>query len=293
MISIETVTHWRSHVEIESGTRLPCHAGSSAAASPIVVAYRGLAATLLAVGMPPRRTAGPCRSLLLNPDAVGGDCAERDRVCRVRQRPDRAVRAWLLQHAGLWRPIQRSLPRGWRFVATSLCGYGGTLETRRMDDFDMRHEVRVIEATVRAAGGGPVHLVGHSFGGTVALAAALTHGFQVNSLSLFEANPLSVLRHHGHATLYQATLRMSLEFEHAVQAGERDAAARIIDFWGRDGDFAALPQPVRTTVARPSRRMCLTGAQTSPLTSTATNCRDWTFPYCSFAVSMPTRRCWR
>jgi pimeloyl-ACP methyl ester carboxylesterase len=52
-------------------------------------------------------------------------------------------------------------------------------------------------AAWRAAGGGPVHLVGHSFGGTVALAAALAGGFGIASLTLFEANPLAVLLMRG------------------------------------------------------------------------------------------------
>lgn len=38
---------------------------------------------------------------------------------------------------------------------------------------------------------------------------------------------------------------MSDEYEAAYFAGEADAARRIIDFWGREGDFAAMPQPVR------------------------------------------------
>ncbi len=144
-----------------------------------------------------------------------------------------------------WRAIQRSLPPRWRCVATSLCGYGETPETRGNDDFDIAHEVRVVEAAARAAGSGPVHLVGHSFGATVALATALAGGIKVISLSLFEANPLAVLRHFGHSALHDATLRMCQDFEDAVRAGERDAAARIIDFWGDDGDFAALPEPVQ------------------------------------------------
>ncbi len=144
-----------------------------------------------------------------------------------------------------WRQIQRALPPRWRFVSTSLCGYGKTLETRSTHDCDIAHEVRVIEATARAAGGGPVHLVGHSYGGTVALAAILAGRLEVSSLTLFEPNPLALLQHDGHSDLYNSTLRMSQEFEQAVQMNERDAAARIIDFWGGAGSFSAMPEAVR------------------------------------------------
>lgn len=144
-----------------------------------------------------------------------------------------------------WRPVQRLLPPRWRFVATSLCGYGQTRETRRIDDFDMAHEVRVVESAARAAGGGPIHLAGHSFGATVALAVALSGRLDLRSLSLFEANPIALLRHHGHADLHDATWLMARDFERAVSAGDADAAARIIDFWGGAGRFAAMPELVQ------------------------------------------------
>ncbi|MCZ8291911.1 MAG: alpha/beta hydrolase [Hylemonella sp.] len=143
-----------------------------------------------------------------------------------------------------WKPIQRMLPPQWRFVATSLCGYGQTAETRRAGDADMSHELRVLEAVARRVPG-PVHLVGHSFGGTVALAGALSGRIEVASLALFEANPLALLHHHGHADLHAATRRMSHAFEQAVAYAEHDAPGRIIDFWGGTGSFAAMPPAVQ------------------------------------------------
>lgn len=146
--------------------------------------------------------------------------------------------------AAAWRPIQKLLGAGWRTVTTSLCGYGGTPDTRTPQDTDMQHEVRIVEALARRIGQ-PVHLVGHSFGGTVALAAALGGRVDVASLALFEANPLDVIRHGDAAGLYADTLAMSRAFEAAVQEGEADAPARIIDFWGGAGAFAAMPEAVK------------------------------------------------
>lgn len=144
-----------------------------------------------------------------------------------------------------WRPMQRLLPPLWRCVNTSLCGYGRTAETRRDGDVDIEHQLRVVEAVARAAGPTPVHLVGHSFGGTVALAAAVAGRIEVASLALFEANPLDLLRQHGHGALHAATFAMAQAFERAVAAGDPDAPRRIIDFWGGTGAFAALPPAVQ------------------------------------------------
>jgi len=143
-----------------------------------------------------------------------------------------------------WRPLQRHLPAGYRKVGTSLLGYGGTSETRTPEDSGIHHEVRLVETLARQLAV-PLHLVGHSFGGTVALATALAGRVQVASLALFEAGPLALMREQGHEHLYQATLRLSLDFEAAVAQGERDAPRRIIDFWGGDGSFAAMADAVQ------------------------------------------------
>ena len=146
--------------------------------------------------------------------------------------------------AAAWRPIQRLLAPRWRVVTTSLLGYGESTDTRSKGDCGMQHEVQLVQALCRHIGQ-PVHLVGHSFGGTVALAAALAATVPVASLSLFEANPIDILRGRDGGALYQETLRMSRAFEAAVDAAEPDAPGRIIDFWGGAGAYSALPETVK------------------------------------------------
>lgn len=146
--------------------------------------------------------------------------------------------------AAAWRPIQRLLEPRWRLVTTSLLGYGESTDSRSLDDYGVQHQVELVEALCRHIGQ-PVHLVGHSFGGTVALAAALAAIVPVASLSLFEGNPIDILRGRDGGALYQETLRMSRAFEAAVQGGEPDAPGRIIDFWGGAGAYAALPDAVK------------------------------------------------
>lgn len=144
-----------------------------------------------------------------------------------------------------WRPIIKQLPDSHRFVATALCGYGETVETRTDADRDIAHEIHVIEEAVARAGGGPVHLVGHSFGGTVVFAAALAGAIDVLSITTFEANPLDLMRAAGRDDLSAETRRMSDAYEAALAAGETDAPKRIIDFWGGDGSFDSLPASVQ------------------------------------------------
>ncbi|MEP2534134.1 alpha/beta fold hydrolase [Shimia sp.] len=143
-----------------------------------------------------------------------------------------------------WRGIQQHLPSGFRFVGTSLCGYGATNETRTHGDLDMDHQTRVIE-TVASRINQPVHLVGHSFGGTVALATALSGKVDILSISTFEANPFNIIDTPENGALFQNAKQVADAFENAYHANEHNAPGRIIDYWGGDGSFLSLPDPVQ------------------------------------------------
>ena len=146
--------------------------------------------------------------------------------------------------AAAWRQIQKQMEPRWRIVNTSLCGYGETTDSRSEQDFDMKHEVKLVES-LAAHIGQPVHLVGHSFGGAVAFAAALSGTVEVASLSFFEANPIGVIRYRNEGARYRDTFALGAAFHAAVTEGELDAPRLIIDFWGREGTYAAMPDPVR------------------------------------------------
>ena len=85
-----------------------------------------------------------------------------------------------------WRPMIAAWDGQFRCVTTSLLGYGGTAERRTARDPSIAHEAEVLESVIRKAGG-RVHLVGHSFGGLVALAVALRNRVPLASLVIVEA----------------------------------------------------------------------------------------------------------
>jgi pimeloyl-ACP methyl ester carboxylesterase len=85
-----------------------------------------------------------------------------------------------------WRPVVSHWHNDFRCVTTSLLGYGRTAERRTAADADISYEAEVL-ASVVARAGGPVHLVGHSFGGLTALAVALRNRVPLLSLVIIEA----------------------------------------------------------------------------------------------------------
>ena len=142
-----------------------------------------------------------------------------------------------------WQSIQKYLPQRYRFLSTSLCGYGETTETRTLYDNSINHEIEIL-SQITASIQKPVHLVGHSFGGLVSFAAILMGKLKVKSLTTFEANPITLLEEKN-VLRFRKTRKISENFERQYFLGEKDAVKTIIDFWGGQGSFSSMPGVVQ------------------------------------------------
>lgn len=161
-----------------------------------------------------------------------------------------------------WRPVIRALAGRYRTVTTSLLGYGGTAERRDEHKLSIDTEVEVLDAVLLRAGG-PVHVIGHSFGGYVALACALRSDAPPLSLTLIEPPCPAVLEIGGEGALLAQFHAMSDPYIAAWRAGEADAARRVIDFYGGAGCFDAMPDRAREFARQ----------------TTAANVLDWLVAY--------------
>jgi pimeloyl-ACP methyl ester carboxylesterase len=161
-----------------------------------------------------------------------------------------------------WRPVMAAWDDRFHCVTTSLLGYGGTAERRTLRDPSIWHEVDVLESVIRKAGG-PVHLVGHSFGGLVAVAVALRNRVPLASLAVVEAPAAELLHGSGEAEHYRAFRLMTEDYFAAFTGGEAEAIATMIDFYGGAGTFASWPPRVRAYAVE----------------TTAVNILDWASAY--------------
>jgi pimeloyl-ACP methyl ester carboxylesterase len=157
-----------------------------------------------------------------------------------------------------WRPVISHLGSGFRCVTTSLLGYGGSAERRTEADPDIAREAEVIESVIRHANG-PVHLVGHSFGGLVALIVALRKKVPLLSLGILEAPVQQILRSSNEQKHYSCFEEMKAGYFEAFHSGEPAAIKRLIDFFAGPGTFDGWPQRVRDYSAK----------------TTAVNVLDW------------------
>lgn len=143
-----------------------------------------------------------------------------------------------------WKPVIKALGEDLRFVTTSLLGYGATAERRTERDPSVLHEAEMLETVIREAGG-KVHLVGHSFGGAVALIVAMRKRVEIASITVLEAPIPSLLGACGEEAHYRAFRDMTDAYFSAWRGGDREAIRSMIEFYGGEGTWAAWPERVR------------------------------------------------
>jgi pimeloyl-ACP methyl ester carboxylesterase len=144
----------------------------------------------------------------------------------------------------VWRPVIEPLAGRFRTITTSLPGYGNTRDRRTSADRSIDRQAEIVEAVIRRAGG-PVHLVGHSFGALACLDVAMCGLHPLMSLTLIEPVTFGLLRQRGEVTLHAQFMAMRDEYFDAFENGEREAARRIFDYLGGEGSFDNLAPRVR------------------------------------------------
>ncbi|HEX4891972.1 MAG TPA: alpha/beta hydrolase [Hyphomicrobiaceae bacterium] len=99
---------------------------------------------------------------------------------------------------------------------------------------------------------GKVHLVGHSYGGAVALHVALARPHRIASIGLYEPSAFHLLAASGHR--FEAYAEISAVARAAargvVTGNYHGAAAAFIDYWGGEGAWNALRPAIRDALVR-------------------------------------------
>jgi pimeloyl-ACP methyl ester carboxylesterase len=141
----------------------------------------------------------------------------------------------------MWQPLAQALAGRYRVVAPDLVGYGESTPWRaglRATDFD------VVETFARELGC-PLHVVGHSYGGALALHAALASRSTVTSLALLEPAAFEVLPGADGAA-YAAIEAVASRHLELVADGDLDAcAAHFMGYWIGAETWAAMPAETR------------------------------------------------
>ena len=149
-----------------------------------------------------------------------------------------------------WKRLIQELKDRFRVLAPNLYGYGETTPWREDGTQTLADHANLIEAVCDSVSG-PIRLVGHSFGGSVALKVAANLGDRVSHLALFEPNPWCLLQHDGRTEAFAEAMAMHDDAKSLGKQGSWMALAeRFAEYFSGDGSWAQMPAERRTAFAR-------------------------------------------
>ncbi len=158
--------------------------------------------------------------------------------------------------SGQWRALMDRLAPTFRVIAVDLYGYGQSPAWSGPRPFSMDDEVALLEPVFRAAGE-RFHLVGHSYGGAIALKAALAHAGRIASLAIFEPVLFSILlAEDPEQPASREIISVGDDTSAAVDGGSpARAAQRFVDYWMGEGAWATTPEKRREPIASSMRKV--------------------------------------
>lgn len=153
-----------------------------------------------------------------------------------------------LAHSGAWRGVRTVFEHELTTFAYDLPGHGRSADWDEQGDYQGTATQAALDLLDRHAHG-PVDLVGHSFGGTIALRVAQMAPGKVRSLTLFE--PVLFATAKDDPAYVENNTYMNGVFADAMRAGDRMEAARLFNCqWGSDAGWEALPERLKADMAK-------------------------------------------
>jgi pimeloyl-ACP methyl ester carboxylesterase len=136
-------------------------------------------------------------------------------------------------------------------LAPDFPGYGKSQAWSGATRRTLASDADIVSSLARDASG-PIHLVGHSYGGAVALWYAMRHPSTVKSLTLIEPVAFNVLRCGGRArrALFDEIDEVASVVVSALARGDHwNGMAHFIDYWNGEGTWQEMPEERKTLVA--------------------------------------------
>jgi pimeloyl-ACP methyl ester carboxylesterase len=145
-----------------------------------------------------------------------------------------------------WRSLEQETSGRARVLAPDLQTSGSNAKPASLME-DAQQVIEIIDS-IRT----PIHLVGHSYGGALALRVALERSHRIASLNLYEPSAFQLFRHMGKAaeTAVQEIQKLAYSVKNLVRVHQDEAAMQqFTDYWQGTGSWRALPDATRKTLA--------------------------------------------
>jgi pimeloyl-ACP methyl ester carboxylesterase len=151
---------------------------------------------------------------------------------------------------GQYRALMDLLAPRFHVLAPDSYGSGKSPEWPSDRLITLHDEVELIEPVLTKAGS-PVALVGHSYGGGVALRAAIEEPGRIRALALYEPTLFALIEEQGPSPNDADGIRDAVaDASVALDSGDPDAAAEcFIDYWMGEGSWKNTPEARRPAIA--------------------------------------------
>lgn len=150
-----------------------------------------------------------------------------------------------------WRTLAPLLGARYRVMTPDLIGYGAAAPWSGGGGFSLAQEAAAVRGLLGRLDE-PAHLVGHSYGGAVALHIARTRPERVRSLTLVEPSAFHLLRN-GDATDLAALreiMSVAADASAALAIGDYSGGfGRFVDYWSGPGSWAEMAPEKRAAFA--------------------------------------------
>ena len=153
-----------------------------------------------------------------------------------------------------WKPLAEILSVRYRVIMPDLLGYGANPLIGDDLPYHMNDEV---DALLELVGNTPVHVVGHSFGGMVALMLARREPQLVRSMALYDPVAFGVLydAHDVSALPSFDALNATPLFRDESTGGSEAWVRLFVDYWNGGPSWDTLPPASKQTFLRVGRKM--------------------------------------
>ena len=153
--------------------------------------------------------------------------------------------------AAQWRSLEAELGDRFSFTAPEHYDSGDAPAWTGGETFMCADEAERTLALIDASKG-RVHLIGHSYGGGIALHVALARPERIASLTLYEPSAFYLLKQFGDGAAPVAEINAVADRVAAhIRAGERRSGAKgFLEYWGGPGAWDALRPRLQDAVLR-------------------------------------------
>jgi pimeloyl-ACP methyl ester carboxylesterase len=148
-----------------------------------------------------------------------------------------------------WKKMIAQLSSNHRCISIKLPGHCGTPDPEDFSNPAISTELDILEQVITKLTDEPIHLVGHSFGGVVALALALKGSVALSQMTLFEPVAVWVLECMHDDKMNAVIQRFLAEYFYDVSTKKPNVCGQVIDFWGGKGAFESLPAFIKDSMA--------------------------------------------